>query len=107
MEKVNKHIQRTLGGILQREADLPGDTFVTISHVDTARNLQSSTVWLYISPSEMEGEVLNLLKPQMYDIQGSLNRRLRMHPLPRITFRADHGQINAQHVNDALHELNR
>lgn len=105
IEKVNKHIHRTFGDILQKEADIPEGAMVTISRVETAQNLQSCTVWIYISPLERESKVMDQLKGQMYDLQGSLNRKLYMHPLPRIKLRIDHGLVHAETVNKKLHEL--
>lgn len=105
MEKINKHIQRTLGEILQKEADIPADTLVTISRVDTTKNLQSSTVWLYISPSEKEDDVLRHLEGQLYDLQGSLNRIIAMRPLPRIRLKIDKGMANQEAITQALNEL--
>lgn len=96
--KVNKHLQRTIGEILLVELDLPQDVLVTVSDVDTAPNLKSADVWLYISPIEKAEEVLEFLKPQMYEIQGSLNRKLEFRPLPRIKLRIDRGAEHAANV---------
>jgi ribosome-binding factor A len=96
IEKVNKHIQRTFGEILLKEADVPPGVFVTISRVDTTPNLRSATVWLYISPPQKSEETLDMLTKQLYDLQGSLNRALSLKPLPRIYLCIDqeppHGQ---------------
>ena len=105
MAKVNKHLQRTFGEILQREADLPPDVLVTISRVDTTPNLKSSTMWLYINPTERAEEVLERLTPQLYDLQGALNRSLDLKPLPRVRLRIDYGAAYADHINDALDQL--
>ncbi|MEX0649541.1 MAG: ribosome-binding factor A [Candidatus Andersenbacteria bacterium] len=105
MAKVNKHIQRTFGEILHEEADVPADVLVTISRVETTPNLKSATIWLYISPSSKEEEVLEILKPQMYELQGALNRALTIHPLPRLYLKADHGAHHAQTIEQKLVEL--
>jgi len=103
--KVNRLIQKTLGEILQREAEIPPDVLVTISTVECAPNLRSATVWLYISPLERGEEVLSMLKSQLYDIQGVLNRALSMRPLPRITLKLDHGAEYASTIEQRLREL--
>lgn len=105
MVKINKHIQRTFGEILLEEADLPKGVLVTIARVDTTPNLKSATIWLYISPSSKEEEVLTLLKPQMYELQGALNRSLDFRPLPRIRLQADHGAQHAQTIEEKLADL--
>lgn len=105
LAKVNSLIQRVFGEILQREADLPVDVLVTIASVETVPNLRSSTIWLYILPLERGEEVLGVLKGQMYDLQGALNRALSMRPLPRVTLKLDHGAEHASTIEQRLSEL--
>lgn len=105
LEKVNRHIQRTLADILLHEADIPTDVLVTISRVDTTPNLKSSSVWLYIQPLEQGEKTLELLKGQLYELQGALNRSLKMRPLPRISFYIDHGSEHAQRIEEKLAEI--
>ncbi len=104
--KIRKHIQRTFAEILQREADLPPDVLVTVSDVEVSPNLHSAAIWLYISPLERASETLDLLKPQMYDLQGSFNRAVKMQPLPRLILKADRGALYAQQINEQLSALN-
>lgn len=105
IDKINRHLQRTVGDILLKEADLPMGALVTISHVETTPNLRFSDVWLYISPAEQAEATLELLKQQMYDIQGSLNRSLEFRPLPRIRFKYDSGLDYADIINKKLNEI--
>ena len=105
LRQVNKHIQRTLGEIIQRDVDLPVDVMVTLSRVDTTPNLKSSTVWLYVSPLNRSDEVMEILQSQMYDIQGELNRALDLRPLPRIRLEVDAGAEYSQQINDTIQQL--
>ena len=103
--KINKHLQRVFGKILQEEADLPADVLVTIARVEAAANLKSATIWLYVNPSSAAQDVLADLKTQMYELQGSLNRALDLQPLPRISLRIDHGAEHTAQINKRLNEL--
>lgn len=103
--QINKNIQRILGEILQREADLPVDALVTISRVDTTPNLASATVWLYVFPVERSEEILERLTRQLYDIQGALNRALDQRPLPRIRLRVDYGAEHAENIEKTFRNL--
>ncbi|MEK7556452.1 MAG: ribosome-binding factor A, partial [Patescibacteria group bacterium] len=115
--KVNSLIQRTFGEILQREADVPADVLVTVSSVECAPNLQSATIWLYISsfpstssgqataPGKREEEALEALKGQLYYLQGILNKKLKMRPLPRISLKLDYGAVHAQRIDPHLADL--
>lgn len=105
LAKINKNIQRVFGEILHREADVPKEVMVTISKVETTPNLKSSTVWLYIFPTNQGEEILDRLKKQMYDLQGALNREVNMRPLPRIFLRLDHGAEHAESIEKTLASL--
>lgn len=106
LAKINKHIQRTFGEILQRQADLPADVLVTIARADTTANLRSTTIWLYIFPLERGEAILAALKAQIYDLQGSFNRNIHMRPLPRLVLRLDTGAAYADTITRKIDELN-
>lgn len=105
MEKIDTNIQRIFAAILLKEADLPPDVLVTVSRVETAANLVSAKIWLYINPDGRAEEVIALLKPQMYDLQGALNRALDLHPLPRISLLIDYGAQHADHIERTIRRL--
>lgn len=105
MAKVNKHIQRTFGEILQVEADLPPDVMVTVVSVETTKNLKTATVWLTVWPEKQAGKVIKKLKKQLYDLQGSLNRKIGLRPNPRIILSVDHGAQHAENIDRRLEEL--
>ncbi len=103
--KVNKHIQRTFGEILQVEADLPLGAIVTVSSVETTKNLKVAIIWLSIWPEKKIGTTMKKLKKQLYDLQGSLNRKIRLRPNPRIVLSVDHGAQHAENIDRRLKEL--
>ena len=103
--RVNKHIQRTFGEILQAEANLPNDVMVTVANVETTKNLKVATIWLSIWPEKQAGRVIKKLKKQLYGLQGSLNRKIRLRPNPRIILSVDHGAQHAENIDRRLEEL--
>jgi ribosome-binding factor A len=107
IDKIDKHIQRTFGELLLKEADIPLGVMVTVSRVETATNLRSCTVWLYISPLESADETLEGLKKQMYDLQGFINREAKLNPPPRIHLRLDRGLDHAENIEETLDNLKR
>lgn len=106
MGKVNSHIKRVFSGILQKEANLPADIMVTVSEVETTSNLRAADIWISVFPADKGRQVLKKLKPQMYDLQGALNRELEMRPLPRINLRIDHGAEYSDKIERKLADLN-
>ena len=105
MDRINRHLQKTFGEVLQREADVPPDVLITIARVDTTPNLASADIWLYIQPIDRAEKVVEQLTPQLYDLQGSLNRKLDLKPLPRVRVRIDYGAEHAEHIESTLDDL--
>lgn len=105
MDQVNANIKKMFGEILLTEAELPEGVLVTVTEVETTPNLRSAHVWLSIWPADRGMDVIKKIKPQMYDLQGSLNRALNMHPLPRIKLLIDHGAEHAEKIQRKLDEL--
>jgi len=87
------------------EGGLPDDALVTVSRVETARNLRSATIWLSIFPPEGARAIVEELCLNLYTLQGSLNRKLNLHPLPRIRLNLDYGAQQAENVERRLKEL--
>lgn len=105
MEKVNKNIQRVFGAIIAAEVDLPPDVLVTVTGVETTRNLNVATVWLSVLPTAHEDTVMAALTQQMYDLQGLFNRAVHMKPLPRLKLRIDHGASNSVQLERKINQL--
>lgn len=105
INKLNKHIQRTFGEVLQEEAFISPDAFVTIARVDTAPNLKFADIWLYIQPISQAESILAELTDQLYDLQGALNRKLDLKPFPRVVLKIDYGAEYANKIEQRFKEL--
>lgn len=105
LEKVNKHLQRICAEVLLTEAALPPAVLVTVARVNATPNLRSADVWLSVLPLEQGPLILKSLQKQLYDLQGDVNRKLNMRPLPRLILRLDRGAAHAEKIEQRLHEL--
>lgn len=103
--KVNKEIQRLLGEIILQEVDIPAGTLVTIVQVETAPKLTSALVWLSIFPIEQSAAVMEILQTNLYQLQKSLYRQLRLYPRPRLTLKLDQGGAHADKIERVLRQL--
>ena len=88
-EKFASLVQQELG-ILMLGLELPAMT--TISKVEVTPDLKHAKVWITILDAARKDEVLETLKANLYDMQGELNRKLKMHHVPRVNFVVDGGQ---------------
>ncbi len=103
IEKVNSLIQQILGGILQPYLENI-NAIVTISKVETSRDLKWAKVWISIVNGE-DGQILNHLKNNIFEIQGELNRTMEIKIVPRISFYLDTSARHAQHLDEIFKRL--
>lgn len=103
--QVNELLQQELGTILLREFDVPENTLVTLTRVDTAPNLQQAKIYISVMPEEKAKEVLKLLKKEVYEMQQLLNKRLNMRPVPRIEWVLETKTAEAQEIEEILDKI--
>lgn len=101
--KVNSVIQKIVGETMQQFLD-EGPGIVTVSKVETSRDLKWAKVWISIIGGDDE-KILNILKNNIYDIQGELIRTLPMKIVPRIQFFLDTSPRYVQHIDELIKKI--
>lgn len=107
IEKINELIKQQISEILIRELSLKPGIFLTVSKVDTTRDLRYTRIFLSIFPECEANYVLEALEKEVYNLQGILNKRLAMRPLPRIEFIRDITESKADEVEKILKEIKK
>lgn len=105
ISKVNELIKQQVGQILIRELDFKPGVFVTIAKVDTTPDLRYTRIFVSIFPEKEQDYVLKTLTKELYRLQGVLNKKLSMRPLPRIEFHLDITEVEADEVEKILKDL--
>jgi ribosome-binding factor A len=105
IDRVNELIKITIAEIIVREVELPPGVFVTVAKVDTTRDLRYTQVFVSVFPEKNFSGVIKILNKKIYSLQGSLNKKLHMKPLPRIEFVSDHTEAEADKIEKVLKEL--
>lgn len=103
--KINELVKSHLGEILTRELSLKPGVFITISKVDTSPDLRYTRVFVSIFPDSEIHYVEQTLKKEMNTIQGNLNKKLVMKPLPKVVFKTDLTESKADVIEKLLREL--
>ncbi|KKW22492.1 MAG: Ribosome-binding factor A [Parcubacteria group bacterium GW2011_GWA1_51_12] len=98
----NDLIRGELGKIIDRDIDLPEGSLLTITRVITSPDLHYADVFFSVMPHTNEVESLEILAKRIGGIQHSLNRKLRMRPVPRIKFVLDIEQKRADRIEKLL-----
>jgi len=105
IDRVNELIRTSIAEIISRELELPPGVFVTIVKVDTSRDLRYTRVFVSAFPEKKFGKTMKRLQKKNYLIQGKLNKKLHMKPLPRIEFVADRTEVEADKIEKLLKKL--
>ncbi|MDQ1284196.1 MAG: ribosome-binding factor [Patescibacteria group bacterium] len=105
VQRINELIKVHINDIILKDLSLKEGVFVTISKVDTTPDLRYTRVFVSIFPEREIGYAVKTLKRELYKIQGALNQKLHMKPLPRIEFRVDMTESRADEIEKLLKEL--
>ena len=103
--KLNKLIKEHLGEIFQRELAIKPGLFLTIAKVDTTPDLRYTRVSISVFPYKEADYALKTLNKEIYRIQGALNKKLAIRPLPRLEFVLDSTEEEADKIEKILTEI--
>lgn len=103
--KINSLIQKNLGEILTRDLSLKPGVFITIAKVDTSPDLRYTRIFVSIFPEKEIDYGAKTLAKELYQIQGKLNKKLVMRPLPKIEFRVDLTESKADEIEKLLKQI--
>lgn len=88
-----------------KEIDLKSGVFLTIFKVDTTSDLRYTNIFVSVFP-EREGEyAMVALKNERNNIQKALNKRLQMKIIPKIVFKLDKTEAQADEIEKILREI--
>lgn len=105
VEKINSLINQYISEIISRQLSLKPGVLVTISKVDTGSDLRYSQVSVSVFPEKETAYVMNTLKKEIYAIQGSLNRKMPTRIIPKIRFKPDATEVEADAIEKILKEI--
>lgn len=108
--KVNNLILSELNAILLKkglfsQSDEKNDWIISLSRVETSRDLKSAKVFFLVMPEKYRAKSLKILGKRAAEIQKSLAGKLHTKSKPRIEFIYDNGQSNAFAVEEILSQL--
>ena len=107
--QLNDLIRDILGEILTREVSLKKGVIITLSKVETARNLRATRVFLSVLPIEDRDYAIKTLEHERRNIQLLFHRKLATRPLPQLVFVLDTTEEKAdevEHLLRTIHEEN-
>ncbi len=106
-EQIKLLIKEELSKILDRGFEFPAGCLVTITRVVMSDDSQYATIFISILGAVEAKEVIKILRKGIYDIQQSLNRKLRMRPIPKIRFAVDEDEVRREGFERSLAQIKR
>jgi len=105
IEKIEALIQTILAEMIARDFRTSRETIISVTKVKASGNLQEAKVYISVLPDQKRDQVVHALEREAAFLQKTLNRKLRMRPVPKIIFVADANPAQAQQVETILEEL--
>jgi ribosome-binding factor A len=105
LPKINELVRTYVNDIILKELSLKSGVFLTIAKVDTSPDVRYTRVFISVFPESEFTYVLKTLEKERHHIQLSLNKKLRIKPLPRVEFRSDFTESKADKIEKLLKEL--
>ena len=106
LPRINELIKKHISEIISRELDLKPGVFVTVAKVDTTPDLRYTRIFVSIFPEKEIKYGAKTLEKELYQIQGALNKKLSMRPLPKIEFKIDMTESKADEIEKLLKNIN-
>jgi len=105
--KVNQLLKEEVSKILLEELEHSVSSLITITSVETTRDLRSATLWVSLFADDKEKEkILKDLEKITPQIQRAINKKLFMKNVPKISFKEDRSILYSEYI-DKLIEKSR
>ena len=106
LERVNNEIQKELNEIISRDLKDPRVTcIVSVTAVETAKDLKSAKVFVSIMDDSASIDVLKALNGAAAYMRGLLFDRLKIRTVPHLAFHKDNSVQNAMKIEKILSGL--
>ena len=103
--QINELIRHELGELFVSELELPKNTLVTITKVETSKDLRHAKVSLSVLPAMYTKKIIDKVQSQAGALQFALNKKLSLKPLPRLRFVVDVSERYAADVENILDRI--
>lgn len=98
MAQVNELLQHEIAQLVQKETQ---GKLVTVTDIETARDLKNATVWVGILGGQKE-EIVEHLNSIAYEFQNILGKKLDLRNIPKLYFKLDESGQRAAKVDQIL-----
>lgn len=105
IQKINSLIREIVSDTFSRELDLKPGVFLTILKVDTTADLRYTNIFVSVFPEKEGRYAMTALKNEGSNIQKTLNKKLQMKIVPRVVFKLDETEAQADEIERLLRQI--
>ena len=102
LPQINELIRQQLDSLLLTEIDFPPGCLVTVTLVETTKDLRQATIFVSILPFALTAQVMKQLQRNLGHLQHLLYKQLSFKPLPRLRFVVDQTEEKAAEVENLI-----
>jgi ribosome-binding factor A len=106
IKRINGLIKEVLSQIVFKQTDFEG-VLVTLTRVETEKDLKKAKVFVSIIPEKMEKEVFEILKKKKNYFRHLLGKKVFLKKIPEIEFLIDKGEKKAQKIIEILEKIKK
>ena len=103
-ERISSLMKDVLGKMIQEDFEVGTGELITITNVELSEDLLESNVFVSIIPESKSQEIFKRLIKGTYNFQHKINRAFRTRPIPKIIFKLDTTEGEAQRIYQLLKE---
>jgi len=104
-EKINDLIRDEVGKILHQNLDVDLDALVTVIKAIVSEDLNHVRIYISVFPSQFGQKALEQINRRIYFLQQILNKKLKIHPVPKMFFVIDISEERAEKVEKIIEEV--
>jgi ribosome-binding factor A len=101
LKKLNDLLRDEASKMLKKELEFNG-VLVTVVRAVISPTLEHATIWISVLPESKRETALQKINQKIYHLQQILNKRLTMHPVPKIRFKIDKTEEKAARIEKLL-----
>lgn len=102
VEKINELIKHYLNDIFLIHLSFKKGVFVTITKIDTSCDFRYTRASISVFPEKEFPYALKTLQKEIFFIQKKLNEKLQMKIFPKIKFKPDKTEVEAEKIEKLL-----
>lgn len=105
MERVNEQLRTLIAEHLPKILELPVNIVVSITHVETTRDLAHATAFIIVFPDGDAERALLACRAKSHEMTHFLSENTKMFKAPKVFFKIDETEMHASKIESLLDSI--